>query len=445
MNAFATPPSSGRPGRTGRGAPEEHAMRRGPERAVRRLYRLLPGFVRPAARLAWPVLVTCVEGWRVLRTRWFRVSAADARALRRPLISVIMPVYNVAEYLPAAAHSVLAQRHVSLELILVDDGATDGSADGCDQLARRDPRVRVIHQPNAGLAAARNTGIAAARGSYIAFADSDDWVLPNAYAAMLATLLRTGSDFVTGNVVRRHGSKLRQAWNQQRSHRYNRFGTTLMSHPDLVYDSVAWNKLFRADFWRDRVGGFPVGKLYEDMLPITRAFVAAHAVDVLARPVYVWRKRDDGTSITQRLLEPQNIADRMEMADAIAAVLRDHKGAATLSPRLVHKILETDLWIHVRELTADSDQASINQLAQMVHRHWSTASPQNGAAIPVDRRICYWLIENGRGQDVAPFRAWWETVHAAPSIRRVDDRLLLDLRDCPVPLDNIPDRHLAIP
>ena len=420
-------------------------MRRRPEFAVRRLYRLLPGFARPAARFAWPVLITCVEGWRIQRTRWFRVSAADARALNRPLISVIMPVYNVAEYLPAAAHSVLAQRRVNLELILVDDGATDGSADVCDQLARRDPRVRVIHQPNAGLAAARNTGIAVARGSYIAFADSDDLVLPNAYAAMLATLLRTNSDFVSGNVVRRRGWQLRQAWNQQRSHRTDIFGTTLMNHPDLLYDSVAWNKLFRAGFFRERVGDFPVGKLYEDMLPVTRAFLATDAVDVLSRPVYVWRMRESGTSITQRLLEPQNIADRMEMADAIAAVLSNHKGAETLSPRLLHKILETDLWVHVRELTADSDQAAIDQLAQMVHRHWSTASPENGAAIPVDRRICYWLIENDRGPDVAPFRAWWDTVHASPSTRRVDDCLLLDPRSCPVPLDNIPDRYLAVP
>jgi CDP-glycerol glycerophosphotransferase len=420
-------------------------MRRRLELVVRRLYRLLPGFVRPAARRAWPILITCLERWRVQRTRRFRVSPADAQALSRPLISVVMPVYNVAEYLPAAAGSVLSQRHVNLELILVDDGATDGSADLCDRIARKDPRVRVIHQPNAGLGAARNTGVAASRGSYLVFADSDDWVLPNAYAAMLNALLRSGSDFVTGNVVRRYGWKLRPAWNQQRSHRTDRFGTTLMSHPDLLYDSVAWNKLFRTDFWRERVGDFPVGKLYEDMLPITRAFLAAHSVDVLARPVYVWRMREDGTSITQRLLEPQNIADRMEMADAIAALLRDHQGAETLSPRLVHKILETDLWIHVRELTAGSDPAALDQLTQMVRRHWSTASPENVAAIPVDRRICYWLIENERGQDVAPFRAWWQTVHAAPSTRRVEGQVLLDLRDCPVPLGGIPDRYLVVP
>lgn len=412
---------------------------------LRGLYRLLPGVVRPAARLAWPLLITGLEGWRVLRTRRFPVSAADARALSQPLISVVMPVYNVAEYLPAAAHSVLAQRHVELELILVDDGATDGSADICDRIALKDPRVRVIHQANAGLGAARNTGVAASRGAYLSFADSDDWVLPNAYAAMLTALLRTGSDFVSGNVLRRHGWRLRQAWNQQHSHRTDRLQTTVVSHPDLLYDSVAWNKLFRADFWRDRVGEFPVGKLYEDMLPITRAYVAARAVDVLARPVYVWRMRDDGTSITQRLLEPQNIADRMEMANAIAAELTEHPDVDRLSPRLVHKLLETDLWAHVRVLAADSDATVVHQLAQMARAHWSTASPGQRAAIPVDRRICYWLIQNDRGQDIAPFRAWWETVHAAPSTRRVGDRVLLNLRTCPVPLDAIPDRYLTVP
>lgn len=414
------------------------------ELVMRGLYRLLPGLVRPAARLAWPVVVTFLEGWRLQRTRCFRVSAADAQALNRPLISVVMPVYNVAEYLPAAAHSVLAQRHVNLELILVDDGSTDGSEAFCDQIAGNDPRVRVVHQPNAGLGAARNTGVAASRGTYLAFADSDDWVLPNAYAALLTALLRTDSDFVSGNVLRRHGWRLRQAWNQQHSHRTDFFGTTLLNHPDLLYDSVAWNKLFRADFWRDRVGEFPVGKLYEDMLPITRAYLAAHAVDVLARPVYVWRMREDGASITQRLLEPQNIADRMEMADAIAAVLSNDEGADTLSPRLVRKILETDLWAHVRELTVDSDPAAVDQLAQMVRQHWTAASPEDGAAIPVDRRICYWLIGNDRVQDIAPFLAWWETVHTAPSTRRTGDRVLIDPRGCPVLLADIPDRYLTV-
>jgi hypothetical protein len=420
-------------------------VRRWLELLVRRLYRLLPGFARPAARLAWPVADSFLETWRVLRTRRFRVSVADARALRESLISVVMPVYNVAGYLPAAARSVLAQRHVQLELILVDDGSTDGSGELCDRIARGDPRVRVVHQANAGLGAARNTGVAASRGSYLAFADSDDQVLPNAYAAMLAALLRTGSDFASGNVLRRNGWRFRQAWNQQYSHRADRFATTLLDHPDLLYDSVAWNKLYRIDFWRDRVGGFGAGHFYEDMVPITRAYLAARTVDVLARPVYLWRMREGGDSITQRLLEPQNIADRMQMAEEIADLLAEHAGADVLAARLVRKVLETDLWAHVRELTPGTDAAVVAQLTGLVRRHWLAATPSAIAAIAPDRRIGYWLVDNDRARDVAAFRAWWATVHAAPPTRRVGDRVLLDLRGCPVPLDGIPETLLATP
>lgn len=107
-------------------------------------------------------------------------------------ISVIMPVYNAAEHLPAAVRSVLGQTCTDLELILVDDGSGDGSGALCDQFAAREPRVRVIHQANAGICAARNAGLAIAKGEYITFCDDDDVYLPGFLAAAigLARLFR---------------------------------------------------------------------------------------------------------------------------------------------------------------------------------------------------------------------------------------------------------------
>ena len=112
------------------------------------------------------------------------------------LISVIMPVYNVADYLSQSIESVLHQNHQNLELILIDDGSTDGSGAICDDYACRDGRVRVIHQKNGGAAAAKNAGLRIAAGTYLCFVDSDDYLEPDVYGYMLKKLQEQDADAV---------------------------------------------------------------------------------------------------------------------------------------------------------------------------------------------------------------------------------------------------------
>lgn len=111
-----------------------------------------------------------------------------------PVISVIVPVYQAESFLHTCVSSVLGQTFRDLELILVDDGSTDGSGALCDQAAREDGRVRVIHKENGGVSRARNDGIAAARGIYLAFCDADDYILPNTLEVMYAALTGAGAD-----------------------------------------------------------------------------------------------------------------------------------------------------------------------------------------------------------------------------------------------------------
>ncbi len=112
---------------------------------------------------------------------------------REPVISVIVPVYNVERYLGRCVDSVLSQTYTSLEVILVDDGATDRSGEICDAYAAKDPRVRVIHKANGGLSSARNAGIDAASGEYLAFVDSDDWIEEDMYRHMLSRMQNYGA------------------------------------------------------------------------------------------------------------------------------------------------------------------------------------------------------------------------------------------------------------
>ena len=109
-------------------------------------------------------------------------------AAEQPTVSVIVPVCDVEAYLEECIDSVLEQTHALLEVILVDDGSTDGSGLLCDAFADRDFRVRVIHQPNAGLSAARNAGLATASGDYVTFLDGDDWWDPTFVSSLLAAL-----------------------------------------------------------------------------------------------------------------------------------------------------------------------------------------------------------------------------------------------------------------
>ena len=111
-----------------------------------------------------------------------------------PLISVIIPVYNVGEFLLPCLDSLMAQSYKNLEILLIDDGSTDGSGDRCDAYAQKDSRFRVIHKENGGVSSARNLGLDMAQGEYIAFIDADDWVAPDYFAVLYGDLVSQNVD-----------------------------------------------------------------------------------------------------------------------------------------------------------------------------------------------------------------------------------------------------------
>ena len=112
-----------------------------------------------------------------------------------PLVSIIVPVYNVKPYLNRCVDSLLGQSYQNTELLLVDDGSTDGSETLCDEYAAQDARVRVLHKKNGGLSDARNAGVDAAAGEYLSFVDGDDWVSPYYIENLYRALEQAGADF----------------------------------------------------------------------------------------------------------------------------------------------------------------------------------------------------------------------------------------------------------
>ncbi|MET9095836.1 CDP-glycerol glycerophosphotransferase family protein [Streptomyces cyaneofuscatus] len=248
--------------------------------------------------------------------------------MKPPLLSVVIPVHNVEDYLEDCLRSVADQSLDAIEVVMVDDGSTDGSGRIAAAFAARDRRFRLVRQENAGLSAARNTGVRHTTPTvpYLAFADSDDFVVHDAYERMVASLESTGSDLVTGNVWRLTGQGRQQAW-QYRWLTASRPRTHITRDPRLLADRVAWNKVFRRSFWDGHAFTFPEGKLYEDTPVMIPAHYLAGAVDVLHEHVYYWRVREG--SITRRRTDVTGVRDRIAACEQVSAFLGEggHGGA----------------------------------------------------------------------------------------------------------------------
>lgn len=246
-----------------------------------------------------------------------------------PTLSVVVPMFDVEPYVSACLRSLLDQHVADVEIIVVDDGSTDRSPGIAEQHARQDPRVRVLRQPHAGVSAARNAGFRVARGRYLAFCDSDDIVPVTAYASLIGSLERTGSDIASGDVRRLHSSGAEPYSGYQDLFAHDRQRTHIRRHTALVRDRMVWNKVFRRSFWDARDLAFTLTE-YEDAPVMIRAHIEASSVDVLSELVYYWRIREEGaSSITQRCEEPDNIAACMRM------VLDTYEIITDLAPELV--------------------------------------------------------------------------------------------------------------
>lgn len=223
-------------------------------------------------------------------------------------ISVIIPVYNVADYLPQCLDSVLGQDHEDLEVIVVDDGSTDSSGAICDQYAAKDPRVRVIHQANAGAAAAKNAALRVATGEYLSFVDSDDYLEPNVYGHMLRVLQTTQADaaqfsFREVYVNRQEEKLLDMGCPEMDSKTYLVRFTKDWSCPLL------WNKLYRREIFAGVF--FEEGHKIDDEYFTYQGFLGARRVVFDTRIVYNYRRRRSSVMASSEAAK-QRVLDCMD-------------------------------------------------------------------------------------------------------------------------------------
>lgn len=227
-------------------------------------------------------------------------------------LAIIVPIYNVADYLKNCLNSLLKQGvpEKELQIILVDDGSTDNSAHVAQEFVAKYPNFFELHRfENAGLGAARNRGTRLAHARFITYVDSDDIIPDGSYKHMLDIIENTGSDIITGNVQRFNSKKRWGSFLHKNSITGEYRHTTLEKHPELIWDASSWNKIFRLDFLKINNLYFPEDVLYEDFPMINPAFAAADGIDVTQKIIYFWRVREG--SITQSSTDAKAAIDRI--------------------------------------------------------------------------------------------------------------------------------------
>lgn len=217
----------------------------------------------------------------------------------KELVSIVVPIYNIDLYLKQCLDSILAQTYNNLEIILVDDGSVDESGIICDEYARVDDRIVVVHKQNGGLVSARKAGLDAAKGKYISFVDGDDWVDNQMYEALLESAIKTDADFIESGYYheKRRGKRVDYITSdtifEMTDHIRNEIIDKWMTSPEsCVIRNALWCKLFKADFIRKTYKDVPNNMIIgEDCITFPFLIKYAKRITCVGRQFYHYRDR----------------------------------------------------------------------------------------------------------------------------------------------------------
>jgi hypothetical protein len=333
-----------------------------------------------------------------------------------PVLSVIVPFYNVEKYIGPCLDSIAAQTLGDLEVICVDDGSGDGGPAVVAARQAEDPRISLVSQGNKGVGHARNVGVRQARGRYLAFVDGDDTVPPDAFKRLVSSLESTGSDLACGNVMRLYRNLLIPSWAHREAFAKPIKRTHITRHPLLIRDRMLWNKVYRRSFWEYLGLSFPE-RMYEDQPVAMAAHVGATSVDVLARIVYHWRQRDEpGSSITQRRLEPGNLRDRLLSVLATADLLSSV--APALRRDFDRDTLDIDMGVAVEAVAAMTavGAAPGGDLLDLIVRYLDGVSREAWQSIPFAHRLQVHLLHQRRLDELADVHEQAGAGHLQPRV-----------------------------
>ena len=241
--------------------------------------------------------------------------------MHQPTVSIIVPVYNAEKGIRRCVDSILGQEFTDFELLLVDDGSTDGSPAILDAYAAADPRVTVIHKPNSGVSATRNLALGKAKGTYIQFLDADDWITEDATKLLVRSALENNADMVIADFYRVVGDDVArkgQIGGDATSFSRQEYADLMMKDPADFYYGVIWNKLYRASIIRDH--GVRMDETLswcEDFIFNLEYVLHVRTVAVLRSPIYYYVKTEGS------LVSRTDLTDVVRMKRTVLGYYRD--------------------------------------------------------------------------------------------------------------------------
>lgn len=208
------------------------------------------------------------------------------------LITIIVPIYNVENYLQRCVNSILTQTYTNIEIILVNDGSPDNCGVICDEYSKIDSRIKVLHKDNGGLSDARNAGLEIAQGYYVTFIDSDDWI-SNEYVEKLHTLLKdSNADISICNFIKTSKEDFVNEDSEEIIYEYSNSQALMKFFDDFYVQMViACGKLYKIKLFREI--NFPIGKLHEDEFTTYKLIYNADKVVLTTAQLYYYWQRED--------------------------------------------------------------------------------------------------------------------------------------------------------
>ncbi len=250
-----------------------------------------------------------------------------------PLLSVIVPVYNVEPYLAKCLDSLLSQDISDYEVILVDDGSTDNSGSICDKYAAENPLFQCIHKPNGGLPSARKAGYQVSRGQYVTFVDSDDWIAPDMYKTMCNIIINTHADIIICNYTSATSNKEIVCRTSFTPGLYDKSRLEQEVYPYMIYSGTffkygispnVWNKLFRRDLLQKHLFHVPNDVVIgEAALATYSCMLEADSIYFIDESFYYYRSNSD--SVSRRAIPLKRLDENHKMFDTLQNVIDTSK------------------------------------------------------------------------------------------------------------------------
>ena len=270
-------------------------------------------------------------------------------------VSVIVPIYNVENYLDNCVQSILRQTYRNLEILLVDDGSPDRCPQMCDKYARQDERIRVIHKENGGLGDARNAGIREATGKYLLYVDSDDRIREDLVSVTVEAAERVQADIVIFDYAG-------EMPNGQQTELFTfdlPEGRAFCAEEEpavIMRTCSAVNKLFRREFWEKSGLSFPAGRYYEDLATIPKIFALAERIVYKKEILYYYLTREG--SIMHSSDFSKNFADRTRAVDEVLEFFQEKGLDTAYRDELEYLVFENTWFVPSKEIVLN-DRKSV--------------------------------------------------------------------------------------